>query len=75
MSRLPNATGRQVISALERAGFHVARVEGSHHHLTKPGHLWVVTVPVHAGRDIPSGTLRNILRQAGLTPEEFARLL
>jgi predicted RNA binding protein YcfA (HicA-like mRNA interferase family) len=33
------------------------------------------TVPVHAGRDIRPGTLRNILRDTGITVEEFRRLL
>ena len=32
-------------------------------------------VPVHGHQDVPPGTLRNILRQAGVTPEEFAKLL
>jgi len=34
-----------------------------------------VTVPVHAARDLKPGTLRSIIRQAGLTTEEFTKLL
>jgi predicted RNA binding protein YcfA (HicA-like mRNA interferase family) len=34
-----------------------------------------VTVPVHSNRDLKAGTLRSIIRQAGLTIEEFSRLL
>ena len=41
-------------------------------HPTKPG---LVTVPVHAGKTLPPGTLSNILKQTGLTADEFRRLL
>ena len=34
-----------------------------------------VTVPVHSSRDLKPGTLRSIIRQAGLTVEEFTQLL
>ena len=75
MSRLPRVTGTQVARALERAGFVLVRVTGSHHHFHKGGVPGLVTVPVHAGEIIPPGTLSSILRQAGLTVEEFlARL-
>ena len=73
---LPVANGRQVLAALRRAGFVVDRVVGSHHvmrHASDP--LRAVTVPVHAGRDLKSGTLRGIVRQAGLTVDEFRALL
>ncbi|HVT82437.1 MAG TPA: type II toxin-antitoxin system HicA family toxin [Phycisphaerae bacterium] len=54
-----------VIRAVERAGWVLRRVRGSHHHYThatKPG---IVTVP-HPKKDIPIGTLRSIERQAGI---------
>jgi len=55
---------REVIKRLEREGWKLVRVKGSHHqfkHPTKPG---VVTV-IHPKRDIPKGTLKSIFRQAG----------
>ena len=73
---LPAVNGRRVIRALQRAGFVVDRIAGSHHllvHQDDPRLL--VTVPMHAGRDIKAGTLRGIIRQAGLTVEEFRDLL
>jgi predicted RNA binding protein YcfA (HicA-like mRNA interferase family) len=74
--RLPVGTGRDVVRALRRAGFVVDRIVGSHHVMTIPGDpSRTVTVPVHSGRDLKPGTLRSIIRQAGLTVEEFARLL
>lgn len=78
---LPTASGRQVVRALERAGFIVERVAGSQHILVDPGDpRRAVTVPVHGGRDLKPGTLqpgtlRAIIRQAGMTIEEFRDLL
>jgi predicted RNA binding protein YcfA (HicA-like mRNA interferase family) len=74
--RLPTATGKRVVAALAKAGFVLDRVAGGHHVLTYPGHpTRTVTVPVHSGRDLKPGTLRAIIRQAGLTVEEFVELL
>jgi predicted RNA binding protein YcfA (HicA-like mRNA interferase family) len=74
--RLPVVNGKYVIRALTKAGFNIDRVVGSHHVLVYPGDpTRTVTVPVHAGRDLKPGTLRAIIRQAGLTVEEFRELL
>lgn len=75
MSRLPRITGREVLGALKRAGFVEVRIDGSHHHLHREGGSGVVTVAVHAGKVLKPGTLRSILRQAGLTVEELTVLL
>jgi predicted RNA binding protein YcfA (HicA-like mRNA interferase family) len=73
-ARLPVTDGRRV--KLQRAGFVVDRVVGSHHVLTRPGNpLLTVTVPVHGSRDLKPGTLRSIIRQSGLTQQEFSELL
>jgi predicted RNA binding protein YcfA (HicA-like mRNA interferase family) len=54
----------------------VGRTAGSHHLLVHPEDpRRIVTVPVHGARDLKSGTLRAIIRQAGLTVEEFRALL
>jgi len=73
--RLPALTARDVIRALERAGFAVSRTSGSHRrlvHSSDPARK--VTVPVHTG-DLPRGTLRAIISQAGLTVAEFIAYL
>ena len=69
MASLPSLKGREVISALQRAGFEVVRSKGSHHVLKKHPHS--VTVPVHGSKSIKRGTLGNIITQAGMTVEEF----
>ena len=74
--RLPVVNGKRVIQALTKTGFVVNRIVGSHHVLVYPGDpTRTVTVPVHAGRDLKPGTLRSIIRQTGLTAEEFTELL
>jgi predicted RNA binding protein YcfA (HicA-like mRNA interferase family) len=72
MPKLPILKPRQVISALEKAGFHQVRQRGSHVQL-KRGNL-LVTVPSHPG-DLNPNVLRSILRQSQMTQEEFLALL
>lgn len=73
--RLPTLTAREVIRALERAGFAQTRQSGSHCRLVHRGDpARKVTVPVHVG-DLKRGTLHGIVAQAGLTVEEFLLLL
>ena len=74
--RLLVVGGRNVVRALTRAGFVVDHIVGSHHVMTFPGDpTRTVTVPAHAGRDLKPGTLRSIIRQAGMNVEEFLELL
>ena len=71
MPKLPIVKPKQVIRALRDAGFYLHHQTGSHArliHSTDPTRR--VTVPVH-NKDIPRGTLANIIRQAGMTIEEF----
>src|SRR5574337_2091112 len=66
--KLPALDGKRVVRALVRAGFVVDRVVGSHHVMALPGDLArTVTVPVHSARDLKPGTLRSIIRPAGLS--------
>ncbi len=61
-----------VAKALERAGFILARQNGSHRIYKKE--IYAVTVPMHA-TDLKKGTLKNILKQAGMTAKEFGKYL
>lgn len=74
MSRLPSLKPRQVVAALERAGFTVVRVIGSHYQMFNERTRRHATVPHHS-RDLPRGTVSVIIQQAGLTREEFLKLL
>jgi predicted RNA binding protein YcfA (HicA-like mRNA interferase family) len=72
--RLPTVRPRQLIQVLEKKGWRLARSKGSHHHFTHPDSPIVVTVAIHA-KDIKRGTLSGILSDAGISREEFLRLL
>lgn len=72
MTRLPRLKGREVISALQKSGFRVLRIKGSHHFLMHPDGRRTV-VPVHSGEVIGPGLLTKILRDCELTAEEFNR--
>lgn len=74
-AKLPAISGKQVIAALEKEGWYVKRVRGSHHVLRHPNIPDAIPVPVHGNREIKRGTLASILRAAGISREEFIRLL
>ena len=73
--RLPVVSGRDMIAALQRIGYQVVRQKGSHVRLRHPAPAarQPVTVPMH--RELRPGLVRAIVRDAALTPEEFAVLL
>ncbi len=74
--RLPSLTARAVERALIKAGFRAIRQSGSHRiyqHALDPGRR--VVLPIHAARDLKPGTLRAIIRQAGLSIDEFVAFL
>ena len=78
MPRLPILTGREVIKSLEKIGFEKRNQTGSHVHLigiNKEGKKHVVTVPDHGNKELPPGTLLSIIRQSGLSRDEFIKLL
>jgi predicted RNA binding protein YcfA (HicA-like mRNA interferase family) len=74
MAKLPVVTARQVTKVLERLGFQRIRQSGSHATYRHPDGRWTI-VSVHGGKTIPGGTLRKIIRDTGLTVEEFSELL
>ena len=73
--RLPRIDSQDLIRALKRAGFEEQRQRGSHLHLRRAADRRRVTVPVHAGRVIPPGTLQGILRDAGISADDLRALL
>ncbi len=74
--RLPSLTAKTVLRALDRAGFMQARTSGSHVRLLKAGDpTRAVTVPLHGGKDLRRSTVHSIIKQAGLTLDQFLELL
>ncbi len=74
--RAPRLTGKQLEKAILKAGLYLHHSHGSHfyyRHSDHPGKQ--ITIPIHSGEIIPQKTLRSILEQAGLTLDEFTRLI
>jgi len=73
VTRLPQISGRQCVSALEKAGFVRKRQAGSHIIMRRSTPFAQVVVPDH--RTLDRGTLRAILRQADVSIEDFLKLV
>ena len=73
MSKLPRVSGRECVKALEKAGFQFKRQEGSHMILRRTDPFAQLVVPDH--KELDRGTLRAIIRQTGLSVEEFVKYL
>jgi len=73
MTKLPRISGRECVTALTKAGFQIKRQHGSHIILRRDEPFAQIVVPDH--KELDSGTLRRILRQGGLSPDEFLALL
>ena len=74
MSRNPRVTGAELMAALERVGFRVLRIKGSHHFLRHEDGRSTV-VPVHSGESVGPGLLHRILRDCQLTADQLGKLL
>ncbi|MBZ0291148.1 MAG: type II toxin-antitoxin system HicA family toxin [Anaerolineae bacterium] len=66
MPKLRSLSGKQVVAILERLGFQVIRIKGSHHIMNRiaGGQTQRLNVPVHGNKPISPGTLRSIYRDA-----------
>jgi predicted RNA binding protein YcfA (HicA-like mRNA interferase family) len=73
MSKLPRISGHECVKALERASFYFKRQTGSHIILRRDDPFAQVVVPDHT--ELDRGTLRAIIRHAGLSVDEFMKLL
>jgi predicted RNA binding protein YcfA (HicA-like mRNA interferase family) len=71
---LPSIRPQELVRTLEKAGFARWRQRGSHVTMYRGADKRSLTVPIHFAKTVPKGTLRTILRQAGITPEQFNRL-
>jgi predicted RNA binding protein YcfA (HicA-like mRNA interferase family) len=69
MPELPHLSGRETVQAFQSLGWEVTRQSGSHIILTKAGHIATLSVPDH--KEVAKGTLRSLIRSAGLSVSEF----
>ena len=73
MPTLPLLSGRETVRTFESLGWKVARQKGSHIILIKDGQIATLSVPDH--KEVARGTLRSLIRSAGLTVSEFLDVL
>ncbi|MBE0478008.1 type II toxin-antitoxin system HicA family toxin [Candidatus Aerophobetes bacterium] len=74
MSKVPSLTPQKIISIIKVKGFLLDRTKGSHHIYYHPETKRRVIVPLHK-KDLPKGTLFEILKQAGINRKELEELL
>jgi len=74
MPKVPSLTPRKLVNILTRKGFVFERARGSHRIYRNPDTKRMAVVPFHK-KDLPKGTLLEILRQAGISRDEITELL
>jgi predicted RNA binding protein YcfA (HicA-like mRNA interferase family) len=74
-NKLPVVSGKKLIKLLEKLGFQVVRIKGSHHRLLHPDGR-VTTVPVHKNEDISRGLTHKIITEdVGISIDEYIQLI
>ncbi len=73
MPKLPSLTPQRIIKILEEKGFIQERIKGSHHIYYHPETKRRAVVPLHK-RELPKGTLLEILKQAGISKEDLRKI-
>lgn len=73
MGQLGNISGKDAVKAFQGAGWSVRGQVGSHTMMTKPGVHANLSIPQH--KELSTGTLRKLIRAAGMTVDEFLELL
>jgi predicted RNA binding protein YcfA (HicA-like mRNA interferase family) len=74
VAKLPSVTGEELIAVLMKVGFSKVRQRGSHVRMKHEDDR-IVTIPVHAGKNVGKGLLLKILRDADLTKDELIGFL
>jgi predicted RNA binding protein YcfA (HicA-like mRNA interferase family) len=64
-------SGKTLCKIVERNGWELKRISGSHHIYIKDGIDAILSIPVHSNRDLPIGTLRSIMKDAELTEDDI----
>lgn len=75
MPKIPVVTARKLIRVLKKKGFIHYRTKGSHHIYIRKEDKLTFSVPVHPGHDLGRGITITILKDAGISPDEFLKLL
>jgi predicted RNA binding protein YcfA (HicA-like mRNA interferase family) len=68
---MKSISGKKLCQVVERFGWKLARIKGSHQIYTKENVSAIVVIPIHGNRDLPIGTLKGILKDAGLSENDI----
>jgi len=71
MSNIPTVSGKKLLAILRKHGFVAIRQHGSHVRVTSMDGKCKTVVPIHANRDLPKGTLKNILNDLNISTDDF----
>ena len=74
MPRLTPLRSREVIDKLRALGYEGPIAGGRHSRMVQPRSAKIIPVPVHGGKDVSVGLIRAIIRELGITPEEWLEL-
>ena len=65
-------SGKELIRVLEKNGWSLLRINGSHHVYGKPGNIVRLSIPVHGNRPLKIGLLHHLLKDAGLSERDLS---
>jgi predicted RNA binding protein YcfA (HicA-like mRNA interferase family) len=68
---MKSVSGKKLCKIVERQGWILKRITGSHYIYTQEGVSVILSIPVHGNRDLPPGTLKSLLKDAGLTATDL----
>ncbi|HAA30539.1 MAG TPA: hypothetical protein DCE56_26215 [Cyanobacteria bacterium UBA8553] len=68
---MKSVSGKALCKIVERYGWELKRITGSHHIYAKEDIKAILSIPVHGNRDLPTGILRRLLKDAELTEEDL----
>jgi predicted RNA binding protein YcfA (HicA-like mRNA interferase family) len=68
---MKSVSGKALCKIVERYGWNLKRITGSHHIYAKEGVDIILSIPVHSNRDLPIGTLKGLLKSAEITEEDL----
>lgn len=74
MPKLSPLSSTQLIRKLRSLGFEGPIVGGRHSRMVHPEKKQIIPIPIHGGKDISVGLIRAIIREVGITPEEWLEL-
>ena len=70
---MKSVSGKELARVLERHGWQLLRVNGSHHIYGKPGSIVRLSVPIHGSQPLKTGLLRHLLKMAELSEDDFEK--